>query len=97
MGTYAARKALTVVEHVENGMPLKYIISFLYYYAVLAIELLAACQALDCHRKVQNEKEKPIELSLSDTLTKVYELVRRHVKYVINTMILETLVINVEY
>merc|ERR1712087_837387 len=35
MGGFAARKALEVVEHVET---------------VIAIELLAACQALDLHR-----------------------------------------------
>ncbi|XP_011405074.2 PREDICTED: probable histidine ammonia-lyase [Amphimedon queenslandica] len=61
MGTYAARKALNVVENVEN---------------VLAIELLAACQALDCHRSLHTTED----LSPTDTLSKVYDLVRSHVK-----------------
>ncbi|KAF1336438.1 Histidine ammonia-lyase, partial [Globisporangium splendens] len=38
MGGFAARKALTVVEHVET---------------VVAIEILAACQALDLHRPLR--------------------------------------------
>jgi histidine ammonia-lyase len=57
MGTYAARKALNVVENVEN---------------VLAIELLAACQALDLHR----QKPRGEHLSPNSTLEKVYNLVR---------------------
>uniref|UniRef100_A0A0N5CH47 Histidine ammonia-lyase n=1 Tax=Strongyloides papillosus TaxID=174720 RepID=A0A0N5CH47_STREA len=51
MGGFSARKALTVVEHVE---------------AVLAMELLAACQAM--------EFLKP--LKSTEPLQKVYELVR---------------------
>ena len=53
MGGYAARKALEVVEHVE---------------AVLAIELLAACQALDLHRP----------LTTTPPLEALHALVRRH-------------------
>ncbi len=41
MGGFAARKALTVVEHVEQ---------------VLAIELLAACQGLEFHRPKKTTK-----------------------------------------
>ncbi|XP_062861218.1 histidine ammonia-lyase-like [Trichomycterus rosablanca] len=51
MGGWAARKALRVVEHVEK---------------VLAIELLAACQALEFHRP----------LKTTAPLEKVYELLR---------------------
>ncbi|KAG9345776.1 hypothetical protein JZ751_008921 [Albula glossodonta] len=51
MGGWAARKALRVVEHVEQ---------------VLAIELLAACQALEFHRP----------LKTTPPLEKVYALVR---------------------
>ncbi|KAI1888030.1 hypothetical protein AGOR_G00180850 [Albula goreensis] len=51
MGGWAARKALRVVEHVEQ---------------VLAIELLAACQALEFHRP----------LTTTPPLEKVYALVR---------------------
>lgn len=51
MGGWAARKALTVVEHVEQ---------------VLAIELLAACQALEFLRP----------LKTTTPLEKVYELLR---------------------
>ncbi|KAI5093989.1 histidine ammonia-lyase [Silurus meridionalis] len=55
MGGWAARKALKVVEHVEQ---------------VLAIELLAACQALEFHRPLKSTA--PLE--------KVYELVRSVVR-----------------
>ncbi|XP_041832938.1 histidine ammonia-lyase-like [Melanotaenia boesemani] len=55
MGGWAARKALTVVEHVEQ---------------VLAIELLAACQALEFLRP----------LSTTTPLEKVYELLRSVVR-----------------
>ena len=55
MGGFAARKALSVVEHVEQ---------------VLAIELLAACQALDL-RKDADEKKKT-----TPPLEKVHKLVR---------------------
>ncbi|KAF5901461.1 histidine ammonia-lyase-like isoform X2, partial [Clarias magur] len=55
MGGWAARKALKVVEHVEQ---------------VLAIELLAACQALEFHRP----------LKTTAPLEKVYELVRSVVR-----------------
>lgn len=51
MGGFAARKALKVVEHVE---------------AVLAMELIAACQGM--------EFLKP--LKSTNTLQKVYDLVR---------------------
>ncbi|KAJ8006991.1 hypothetical protein DPEC_G00112940 [Dallia pectoralis] len=51
MGGWAARKALSVVEHVEQ---------------VLAIELLAACQALEFLRPLKS----------TDPLEKVHELVR---------------------
>ena len=44
--------------------------------SVLAIELLAACQALDCHRSLHTTEV----LSPTDTLSKVYDLVRTHVK-----------------
>ncbi|KDO22548.1 histidine ammonia-lyase [Saprolegnia parasitica CBS 223.65] len=54
MGGFAARKALTVVTHVET---------------VLAIELLAACQALEFHRP----------LKTTDALEAVYRLVRSRV------------------
>lgn len=54
MGGYAARKALTVVEHVET---------------VVAIELLAACQALDLLRPLRT----------TDALEAVYALVRSKV------------------
>ena len=52
MGGFAARKALQVVEHVEQ---------------VLAIELLAACQAMEFHRPLRT----------TNPLEKVYELVRK--------------------
>ncbi|XP_047018138.1 histidine ammonia-lyase [Ictalurus punctatus] len=55
MGGWAARKALKVVEHVEQ---------------VLAIELLAACQALEFHRP----------LKTTAPLEKVYELLRSIVR-----------------
>uniref|UniRef100_A0A8B9KCN0 Histidine ammonia-lyase n=1 Tax=Astyanax mexicanus TaxID=7994 RepID=A0A8B9KCN0_ASTMX len=55
MGGWAARKALRVVEHVEQ---------------VLAIELLAACQALEFHRPLRTTA--PLE--------KVYELLRSVVR-----------------
>ncbi|XP_058272662.1 histidine ammonia-lyase-like [Hemibagrus wyckioides] len=55
MGGWAARKALKVVEHVEQ---------------VLAIELLAACQALEFHRP----------LKTTAPLEKVYELLRSAVR-----------------
>ena len=55
MGGFAARKALEVVEHVET---------------VVAIELLAACQALDLHRP----------LKTSPKLEALHALVREHVK-----------------
>ncbi|MCJ8743077.1 hypothetical protein PDJAM_G00089620 [Pangasius djambal] len=55
MGGWAARKALKVVEHVEQ---------------VLAIELLAACQALEFHRP----------LKTTAPLEKVYELLRSVVR-----------------
>ena len=55
MGGFAARKALSVVEHVEQ---------------VVAIELLAACQALDL-RRADDEKKKT-----TPPLEKVYKLVR---------------------
>uniref|UniRef100_A0A8B9KF05 Histidine ammonia-lyase n=1 Tax=Astyanax mexicanus TaxID=7994 RepID=A0A8B9KF05_ASTMX len=57
MGGWAARKALRVVEHVEQ---------------VLAIELLAACQALEFHRPLRTTA--PLE--------KVYELLRSVVRLV---------------
>ncbi|KAK3544205.1 hypothetical protein QTP86_008302 [Hemibagrus guttatus] len=55
MGGWAARKALKVVKHVEQ---------------VLAIELLAACQALEFHRA----------LKTTVPLEKVYELLRSVVR-----------------
>ena len=54
MGGFAARKALEVVDHVET---------------VIAIEILAACQALDLHRPLKTTK--PLEA--------VWELVRTKV------------------
>ncbi|RLN52496.1 hypothetical protein BBP00_00009629 [Phytophthora kernoviae] len=54
MGGYAARKALTVVEHVET---------------VVAIELLAACQALDLQRPLRT----------TEALEAVHALVRTRV------------------
>lgn len=54
MGGFSARKALTIVEHVET---------------VLAIEILAACQALDLLR--------PLKTTV--VLEKVYDLVRSRV------------------
>ena len=54
MGGHAARKALSIVEHVET---------------VIAIELLAACQALDLHRP----------LTTTAPLEALYALVRKHV------------------
>ena len=56
MGGFAARKALEVVKHVEQ---------------VLAIELLAACQALEFHRP--NTTTAPLEA--------VYKLVRTVARY----------------
>lgn len=50
--------------------------SFLCVCAVLAIELLAACQALDCHR---NKPEGDPNIAPTKLLQKVYDLVRRHV------------------
>ena len=58
MGGFAARKALEVVKHVEQ---------------VLAIELLAACQALEFHRP--KTTTAPLE--------EVYKLVRTVAKYVV--------------
>ena len=55
MGGFAARKALDVVEHVET---------------VIAIEILAACQALEFHRP----------LTTTEPLEAVYKLVRTKVK-----------------
>lgn len=55
MGGMSARKALQIVANVEN---------------VIAIELLAACQALEFHRPLKSTP--PIEA--------VYECVRAHVK-----------------
>ncbi|GMH74157.1 hypothetical protein TrST_g14339 [Triparma strigata] len=55
MGGFATRKCLEVVDHVET---------------VVAIELLAACQALEFHRP----------LKTTAGLEKVYELVRSEVK-----------------
>ncbi len=55
MGGFAARKALEVVKHVEQ---------------VLAIELLAACQAMEFHRPKRTTA--PLE--------EVYRLVRAVVK-----------------
>ena len=55
MGGFAARKALSVVEHVEQ---------------VLAIELLAACQALDLRKDVDKKK------TTTPPLEKVHKLVR---------------------
>ena len=54
MGGFAARKALTVVEHVEM---------------VLAIELLACCQALDCLRPLRT----------TGPLERIYTLIRDQV------------------
>ena len=81
MGTYAARKALTVVENVEHGInTLKCILILLHQFniIVLAIELLAACQALDCHRKKLAPTKAPE--APTKVLEKVYNLVRRYVK-----------------
>lgn len=55
MGGFAARKALQVVEHVEQ---------------VIAIELLAACQAIDLRRP----------LKTTEPLEKIHALVRSVVK-----------------
>ena len=55
MGGFAARKALSVVEHVEQ---------------VLAIELLAACQALDLRKDADKKK------TTTPPLEKVHKLVR---------------------
>lgn len=63
MGGFAARKALEVVKHVEQ---------------VLAIELLAACQALEFHRPTKTTA--PLE--------DVYQLVRTVVKYVATGILL---------
>ena len=57
MGGFAARKALSVVEHVEQ---------------VLAIELLAACQALDLRKDIDVDKKK----TTTPPLEKVHKLVR---------------------
>jgi histidine ammonia-lyase len=54
MGGHAARKAVEIVEHVET---------------VLAIELLAACQALDLHRPLRT----------TEPLEALHALVRAHV------------------
>lgn len=86
MGGWAARKALKVVEHVEQGtastLPTKHngkgghfrisfsFINFLFLSTVLAIELLAACQALEFHRP----------LKTTAPLEKVYQLVRSVVR-----------------
>ena len=58
MGGFAARKALEVVKHVEQ---------------VLAIELLAACQALEFHRP--KTTTAPLEA--------VHKLVRTVARYVV--------------
>lgn len=55
MGGFAARKALTVVEHVEH---------------VLAIELLAACQAIELRKSLENRKKT------TPPLEKVCDLVK---------------------
>ena len=55
MGGFAARKAISVVEHVEQ---------------VLAIELLAACQALNLRRDADKKK------TTTPPLEKVHKLVR---------------------
>lgn len=54
MGGFSARKALSIVEHVE---------------VIIAIELLAACQALEFLRPLRTTK----------TLERVYETIRAHV------------------
>lgn len=51
MGGWSARKALLVVEHVEY---------------ILAIELLAACQAIDFHRPLKS----------TEPLERVYDIIR---------------------
>ena len=64
MGGFAARKAVNVVEHVEHGNQEIFLYQLLNYFlfllvyslflsffvSVVAIELLAACQALEFHR-----------------------------------------------
>lgn len=62
MGGYCARKALTVVEHVET---------------VLAIELLAACQALDLHRPLRTTKPLEAVHALIRTVVKPWDIDRQ--------------------
>ena len=59
MGGFSARKALTVVKHVEH---------------VLAIELIAACQAVDFREK------KHAGWKTTAPMKAVHELVRKSVK-----------------
>lgn len=81
MGGWAARKALRVVEHVEQGkpFPLLHPPSLFYHrllerprclFSVLAIELLAGCQGIEFLRPLRT----------TTPLEKVYELVRSVVK-----------------
>lgn len=81
MGGFAARKALSVVEHVETVSKLGCVvklfdvafereIEFLLK-QIVAIELLAACQALDLLRP----------LHTTECLERVYDLVRSKVEF----------------
>lgn len=80
MGGWAARKALRVVEHVEQGDTALILtdkvctsgnkLTWVSCHAVLAIELLAACQALEFLRP----------LKTTTPLEKVYELLRSVVR-----------------
>ena len=58
MGGFSARKVLQVIENVQR---------------IIAIELLAACQAIEFLRPLRTTK--PLEA--------VYQIVRREVKYVL--------------
>ena len=73
MGGFAARKALTVVEHVENGTLVIHLhCCYVFLCVVLGIELLAACQGMEFLRP----------LKTTPPLEAVYELVRSKVKWV---------------
>lgn len=105
MGGFAARKALTVVEHVENGLPTyrlstsspstitPHLWTFLpasAHSAVLGIELLSACQALDFHHEknlwgksdgtTSEPPQKPINTT-TEPLEKVFKTLRSVVRW----------------
>ena len=52
--------------------------SFLFFSAVIAMELLSASQAVD----LRNDTESKCKLKLSEPLEKIYNLVRSEVSYV---------------